>query len=101
MTITLRNAAATKRQLREDLADLIDDDIDEKATTGLALIKANAPVITGRLRDGWQKSGKGRQTIIFNGVEYAIHVSEGTLHIEPNPYVQDALHDAGFDTVRL
>jgi len=59
-------------------------------------MKANTPVRTGRLRDGWTLWDLGTQALLVNEVPYGIYVDQGnTRGLAPRNFVASTLADLG------
>jgi hypothetical protein len=59
--------------------------------------KMDAPVDTGRLRSdiGYRINQRMMEGVIYNTVEYAFYVHEGTSRMRARPYIKNAIKDQG------
>lgn len=78
--------AEAYQQAEEDFIQRITEDTVEEC-------KLEAPVITGRLRDGHYSEVDGLIGYVKNDVEYALYVIYGTDKQPPNNYPQRALYN--------
>ena len=60
----------------------------------LTRVKRRTPVITGRLRDSWQATVNKGTIEIFNDMDYAIFVEEGTHKMTPRGMLRATMIEA-------
>lgn len=70
---------------------VLKESLNELGETAVEEIKKETPVQTGNLKDNNYHDIKDDALFVYNTVEYAPYVEQGTYKMKPNPFMRRAI----------